>query len=189
MRCGSSKTSREKEMGVATHLFLRRMFSAFLLAIVLAVGFLLQESPHRALADTADVENNVSVSANSGGNTAPAGTVVNGTSTASVHIEQTINGVPQTPVDITTTSPSVSVDLQTHANQNQVTSTVHISTKLKTKPIAPASYSPASASTSTSSPSTTTPTSTSVSANLFTTIASIAKSIQQTFVSFFKLFT
>ncbi len=71
-----------------------------------------------AFADTVNIVNNVSASATTGGN---SGTnVTNGTATVEVHIERTINGVSEPPIDVATSSPggtaSVSIESELHAS-------------------------------------------------------------------------
>jgi hypothetical protein len=72
-----------------------------------------------ALADSVSVVNNISTSATSGGNSVGSGTSVRqGTARTSVEIDQTVNGIAQPPVIVTTSSPgSVNVNVTTKVSQ------------------------------------------------------------------------
>jgi len=93
-------------------------------------------------ADESVVTNNISVSAETGGNTVSTGTVRNGTSETSVHIQQTINGVAEPPITITASSSGsahITAHMVTMGNGDHVTSTRSVTTTVETSRIALAS--------------------------------------------------
>jgi len=125
----------------ATKTLLPTFAVAALFAAVLLAG------PSSAGADTASVANHVSASASSGGNTVTSqGSIRNGTSTASVHIDETINGVPQAPIDMTTSSAGsigISAEARTEASSGSVTSTHAVTVNPSPRGVAdPAGYLP-----------------------------------------------
>jgi TPP-dependent indolepyruvate ferredoxin oxidoreductase alpha subunit len=88
-----------------------------------------------ALADSVSVVNNISTSATTGGNSVGSSTSVRqGTARTSVEIDQTVNGIAQPPVIVTTSSPgSVNVNVTTKVSQKNgsVTSTTAIIFKVQ----------------------------------------------------------
>lgn len=72
--------------------------------IIILLGALGVAAARAVLADTVNVANHISASAITGGNSGAS--VSNGTATVNVHIERTVNGAADPPIDITTSSPS-----------------------------------------------------------------------------------
>jgi len=79
----------------------------------------------------ADIINSISVSSNSGGNTANNGEIIEGTTNSSVDIETTVNGERLEDIHKTSSSSSIYIEQVVTANGKDASSTTYVDTEAR----------------------------------------------------------
>ena len=105
------------------------------LTIFLIILLLAPAAAGRALADNVTIENNVSVEANTGGNSASEGEIIQGTSSVDVEVETIINGEVVEDIEIheESTSTPVIIEKKIENIVEDATTTTNIKVELNNK--------------------------------------------------------